>query len=163
MKWQVRWTPLSLTASLLQQWNINSWTSLINLVELHCIMRAVEAPLSAVCCLHRSVHYSLSPPVHTARWAHMRRFLSVCLSVCLWLSAVCYLHGSVHYSFVFFHWGGSKIMHHGFLFHSTLGGITILYTVSICSPNKDRAGAIRVFPWVLGLGHFRKPINATFF
>ncbi len=23
----------------------------------------------------------LSPPVHFARWAHMRRFLSVCLSV----------------------------------------------------------------------------------
>ncbi len=27
----------------------------------------------------------LSPPVHTARWAHMHRFLSVCPSVCLWL------------------------------------------------------------------------------
>ena len=27
----------------------------------------------------------LSPPVHTAQWAHMHRFLSVCLSVRLWL------------------------------------------------------------------------------
>ncbi len=26
----------------------------------------------------------LSPPVQIARWALMRRFLSVCLSVCLW-------------------------------------------------------------------------------
>ncbi len=32
------------------------------------------------------IHLFLSPPVHVARWAHRRHFLSVCLSVCLSVS-----------------------------------------------------------------------------
>ncbi len=31
------------------------------------------------------LYFLLSPPMHIARWAHMHRFLSVCLSARHWI------------------------------------------------------------------------------